>query len=394
MPAPRGKVVVFLPPRGILTRRRRGAEADGKVGNSASSSSAEDVLESHFVTYHRLDRNQLPDEPVDPPRYTGFQGRSSNQTTTTLADETTRDGQDDEVGEEGTSLAPPPSFHFALNRITPVSELLTHPDRFVGGGDRDDPFSRIKVSLLVLVREVGPVEQYEVKNRNLGPGATSRWTVPQIGYRSHLIVCDQDGSLLKIMLWDHCAQIWADPADEEEAEIEQDEQSYSRANASRKSRGNKSGTDIINAASRAQELVATNASANESRDSEMSETLDITTDRSRRALPPPRSLRPGDVVYLSNIVPSRPKQRKAYHHPVAARAKSRNTEEGGTSASIQCSTSSDSTFQLCFRADVRSRSDEGYAYVGADRVIGGELEHLAGFDAHCRAILALARLWR
>ncbi|CAD6910455.1 unnamed protein product [Tilletia controversa] len=283
--------------------------------------------------------------------------------------------------QEGTSLAPPPSFHFALNRVTSVSEILAHPNRFI----KTNTDVRPKVNLLVLVREVGPLERYEPKYRQNNHATSSRWVPPASGYRSHLVVCDRDGSLLKLTLWDRCARAWAGEEEEEEEQQRQDG-GQSRAGRSKMyDTTTQLGPSRAAVASGSEKSTSMGTGGAGLEDS-VPTLADESTSSSLGA--PPRALRAGDVVYLTKLLLNPPRDSTTN----ATRVK-RSRISNTSSTAIQVSTSNESDVQLCFRSEIRVRRDEAYAYIGPDRVVGSELRYLAEFDAHCRAVWQLVRRW-
>ncbi|KAE8271604.1 hypothetical protein A4X09_0g738 [Tilletia walkeri] len=377
------QILIFLPPKRLRSLKsfEDGDEEDGED---------EDKIESRRLKYRRLDLDDTQGSAASAGRPVGSGSLDQGDDVTREEGErsyTREEGREDDRGvtQEGTSLAPPPSFHFALNRVTPVSEILAHPDRFIKVDDAA-PHSRSKVNLLVLVREVGSLERYEPKYRQQG-GASSRWLPPAQGYRSHLVVCDRDGSLLKLTLWDRCARAWAGEEEDE------DEDRHARSHASR-SKAYDTTTQLdqsrISAASGSEKSNMMGGRGGQGLDEDsVTAAADHSTASSLGNAP--RTLRAGDVVYLTKLQLSRPRGSTA-----AVAANSSRTARHripNAASAIQVSTSSESDVQLCFRSEIRSRRDEGYAYIGPDRIVGSELSYLAEFDAHCRAVWQLVRRW-
>ncbi|KAL9934515.1 hypothetical protein V8E36_006290 [Tilletia maclaganii] len=390
----RKHIAVFLPPVDLLKRPRdAGIVADGRAAvkyrrvDLGHAQSASDAVDAAWIDRSGSRRGDDREETRDDDSDGSLKGdatedRDGNE----LSKEAETTGYLEE--EEGTSIAPPPSFHFALNRVTPVSEILAHPERYDGAKDAPPDFrnraSKIRLNLLVLIKEVGPLEQYEPKNqRNQAISSRSRWMPPALGHRSYLVVCDRDGSLLKITLWDRCARVWAGEEEESDHHHLQStmhgEQSR-HADASTQADMSKSG---LSGSNRSATTEGNSMSVSSGRDA-----LDVTDIEHE----PPRALRPGDVVYLTKLIVDQRRDDAATMSKGGAQA---NTSliRYRRSSSIQVWTTSESDVQLCFRADVRARRDEVYAYMGPERIVGSELQHLAAFDAPCRAVWQLARQW-
>ncbi|KAK0531252.1 hypothetical protein OC835_003743 [Tilletia horrida] len=394
--APAVAIAVFLPPKDILKRCR----------NEARDEEAE--LSTRRVRYRRVQlektsgrRSQRTSTPVastsksriddDEPADDSRLEPSRSSVCGSARIEPTGAGRSATTAEEGLSLAPPPSFHFALNRITPIADILAHPERFAEDPDGPAFAPRPRLNLLVLVREVGPLEQYEPKNKGKAAvtttarGGPSRWLSPALGYRSHLVVCDRDGSMLKISLWDRCARTWAEEEEEQDGTAAGGD--VSRSRTARKDKDARMDGSL----SRRDDPDASGSLSK-------SLTVDDSASGSASMLnePPPRALRPGDVIYLTKLILSRPKDSTVAdksHKSGGGGNASTSLRRFISSASIQVSTTSESDVQLCFRSDVRARRDEAYAYIGPDRVVGSELRFLAEFDAHCRAVWQLVRRW-
>lgn len=140
---------------------------------------------------------------------------------------------------DGHSILPPPTLHFSLAAVTPLSHILADPIRFISPTSiprRETPGAISgKVNLLVVVKEIGKVVRARSKfaldlachYADTGPGFHSPATQGGVGRdgkteRVELLVMDGSMSrtqidtpletyLFKLVLWGQLARHWTTP---------------------------------------------------------------------------------------------------------------------------------------------------------------------------------------
>lgn len=107
----------------------------------------------------------------------------------------------------GESIPPPPSLRFDPSKLVPLKRLFDHPIPFLssrqGGPSSQDSPQRFDV--LVLIRDIGPLEEVQTKIYKKGQIVEG---MRRSTFKSEMVVQDGEARLARLFLWGECASKW------------------------------------------------------------------------------------------------------------------------------------------------------------------------------------------
>ncbi|PWN24030.1 hypothetical protein BCV69DRAFT_279934 [Microstroma glucosiphilum] len=279
------------------------------------------------------------------------------------------------------SIPPPPALHFDPREVTSLLSILRNPIPHLPAkhGGYAEQITSPRIDVLVLIREIGALEEIGVKVFSKGKVVEGRVDMMA---RSELVVMDGEGSISRVVLWGHCALEWAgaehsgDATEEEEFETSGEHSHSTRAGMT---------TTMDTTSFRGDEtttyggVLLRDAAQHKS----ASKSAVVRKDKHERR-PVVGPLRPGDVVCLSSLIVS-PTPTKSSGPPQRATV----TRAQPASVQLVASERTSSRAELCWRWDLRGREK--------DRERGRRKYRfdvaLADFDRRCKEVWKCATRW-
>lgn len=277
------------------------------------------------------------------------------------------------------SIPPPPLLHFDPREVTSLLSILRNPTPHLPAkhGGHAEQITSPRINVLVLIREVGALEEIGVKVFSKGKVVEGRVDMMA---RSELVVMDGEGGISRVVLWGQCALAWAGTDADRDDEEEEVETSGEHSLSTRA--GMTTTMDTTNLRGDETTTYGGVLLRNPAQQKLGSKPAAMAKEAHHRR--PVGPLRPGDVVCLSSLIVS-PIPVKSSGPPQRAAV----TRAQPASVQLVASERTASKAELCWRWDLRGREKERER---ARRKYRFDVA-LADFDRRCKEVWKCAARW-